>query len=148
MQSHATETNQILWFYSFFRFSIWKNHFQLSALPLFTLLRGPWAWNENNKSQPTDVTFWTRWRKPRFSERSHRVCEGGKKCKKLVIILTWGRTSFRVVTKISSCRVFVVSSRGSRMQSPTAHCPKTFLKCNFYRFQKALPPQTSNPHQE
>ena len=42
MQSHATETNQILWFYSFFRFSIWKNHFQLSALPLFTLLRGPW----------------------------------------------------------------------------------------------------------
>ena len=23
MQSHATETNQILWFYSFFRFSIW-----------------------------------------------------------------------------------------------------------------------------
>ena len=42
MQSHATETNQILWFYSFFRFSIWKNYFQLSALPLFTLLRGPW----------------------------------------------------------------------------------------------------------
>ena len=41
MQSHATETNQILWFYSFFRFSIWKNYFQLSALPLFTLLRGP-----------------------------------------------------------------------------------------------------------
>ena len=33
--------NQILWFYSFFRFSIWKNYFQLSALPLFTLLRGP-----------------------------------------------------------------------------------------------------------
>ena len=32
--------NQILWFYSFFRFSIWKNYFQLSALPLFTLLRG------------------------------------------------------------------------------------------------------------
>ena len=24
--------NQILWFYSFFRFSIWKNYFQLSAL--------------------------------------------------------------------------------------------------------------------
>ena len=42
MQSHATETNQMLWFYSFFRFSIWKNYFQLSALPLFTLLRGPW----------------------------------------------------------------------------------------------------------
>ena len=41
MQSHATETNQILWFYSFFRFSIWKNYFQLSALPLFTLLRCP-----------------------------------------------------------------------------------------------------------
>ena len=41
MRSHATETNQILWFYSFFRFSIWKNYFQLSALPLFTLLRGP-----------------------------------------------------------------------------------------------------------
>ena len=35
--------NQILWFYSFFRFSIWKNYFQLSALPLFTLLRGPWS---------------------------------------------------------------------------------------------------------
>ena len=34
--------NQILWFYSFFRFSMWKNYFQLSALPLFTLLRGPW----------------------------------------------------------------------------------------------------------
>ena len=33
--------NQILWFYSFFRFSIWKILFQLSALPLFTLLRGP-----------------------------------------------------------------------------------------------------------
>ena len=36
---------QILWFYSFysfFRFSIWKKYFQLSALPLFTLLRGPW----------------------------------------------------------------------------------------------------------
>ena len=33
--------NQILWFYSFFRFSMWKNYFQLSALPLFTLLRGP-----------------------------------------------------------------------------------------------------------
>ena len=41
MQSYVTETNQILWFYSFFRFSIWKNYFQLSALPLFTLLRGP-----------------------------------------------------------------------------------------------------------
>ena len=41
MQSRATETNQILWFYSFFRFSIWKKYFQLSALPLFSLLRGP-----------------------------------------------------------------------------------------------------------
>ena len=41
MQRHATETNQILWFYSFFRFSIWKKYFQLSALPHFTLLRGP-----------------------------------------------------------------------------------------------------------
>ena len=38
--------NQILWFYSFFRFSIWKNYFQLSALPLFTLLRGPWYGNK------------------------------------------------------------------------------------------------------
>ena len=29
------------YFYFFFRFSIWKKYFQLSALPHFTLLRGP-----------------------------------------------------------------------------------------------------------
>ena len=36
----------------------------------------------------------------------------------------------RVVTKISSCRVFVVSSRGSRKQS-----------CSFYRFRKGITAQ-------
>ena len=32
----------------------------------------------------------------------------------------------RVVTKISSCRVFVVSSRGSRKQSWRHHPPRSF----------------------
>ena len=45
----------------------------------------------------------------------------------------------RVVTKISSCRVFVVSSRGSRKQSGSSLPPqKKFLKCNFYRFPKGI----------
>ena len=30
-------------FIPFFDFQYEKNHFQLSALPLFTLLRGPWC---------------------------------------------------------------------------------------------------------
>ena len=48
--------------------------------------------------------------------------------------------TIRVVTKISSCRVFVVSSRRSRTQSwtpppPTPRFPtKNLLKCNFYPF--------------
>ena len=73
MQSHATETNQILWFYSFFRFSIWKNHFQLSALPLFTLLRGPCKGTIfdsifKKKKAPWHTGIWTcLWRVHRIS---------------------------------------------------------------------------------
>ena len=37
MQSYATETNQILWFYSFFRFSISKKLFSVVSPPTFHL---------------------------------------------------------------------------------------------------------------
>ena len=49
------------------------------------------------------------------------------------------RIFFRVVTKISSCRVFVDSSRRSRKQSSSATSTV---------FQKALPLPKSNLHQE
>ena len=48
----------------------------------------------------------------------------------------------RVVTKISSCRVFVVSSRGSHKQSwspfPPPTSPKKVSKCSFYRSRKGI----------
>ena len=52
----------------------------------------------------------------------------------------WFVTVFiiRVVTKISSCRVFVVSRRESRTQSWSPPPPKKFLKCNFHRFPKSI----------
>ena len=55
----------------------------------------------------------------------------------------------RVVTKISSCRLFVVSSRGSRKQSWSIPRPplRNFWSATSAVFQKALPPPKSNLHQ-
>lgn len=42
MQSHVTKQIKYYDFNSFFDFQYEKNFFQFSALPLFTLLCGPW----------------------------------------------------------------------------------------------------------
>ena len=55
---------------------------------------------------------------------------------------------YRGVTKISSCWVFIFSSRGSRKQSWTPLPPRSFWSATSTIFQKALPPQKSNLHQE
>ena len=69
----------------------------------------------------------------------------------LNLMETGGKMSTRVVTKISSCRVFVVSSRGSRKQSwrPLPPLPtRSFWSATSTVSQNALPPQKSNFHQE
>ena len=39
------------------------------------------TWIEINQLQPTDVTFWTLWKKPMLPERSDRVDDADKKHK-------------------------------------------------------------------
>ena len=61
----------------------------------------------------------------------------------VVVVVVVTMMMARVVTKISSCWVLVVSSRGSRKQSwspfpPPTPSPKKVLKCNFYRFRKGI----------
>ena len=45
--------------------------------------------------QPTDLTFWTHWRKHLFPERSVRVNDAGKNCK-TVKFFTWGHYVFEM----------------------------------------------------
>ena len=92
---------KILWFYSFFRFSIWKNHFQLSALPLFTLLRGPCIREISDSNLETGRNSSNR-ESPGLSSRIDitAVCSSS-----MSIAVTWFTRALNSPWKLKSCGI-------------------------------------------